>query len=91
MYNGQIQCNFGCLCDENQQHIFEECKPLREGLHLKEGIKLNDVYGDIQMQKAALSNFIQIEEKRVDLKKKNWKKHLVHIYINSFIATKFVL
>ena len=79
MYNSQIQCTFGCLCDENQQHIFEECKPLREGLHLKEGIKLNEVYGDIQLQKAALSNFIQIEEKRLDIRKKN-RRNTLYIY-----------
>ena len=80
MYNGQIQCTFDCLSDENQQHIFEECKPLREGLHLKEGIKLQDVYGDIKLQKAAISNFIQIEEKRVDLKKKLEETPCIYIH-----------
>ena len=29
MHNNQLQCSFGCLSEENQQHIFESCQPLR--------------------------------------------------------------
>ena len=37
MYNNQIQCSFGCLSDENQQHVFEECMPLKQNLQYKGG------------------------------------------------------
>ena len=70
MYNNQIQCTFGCSSDENQKHIFEECMPLRQDLILKGGVNVLDVYGDLKMQKAAIVDFIQIEEKRLDPKKK---------------------
>ena len=70
MYNGQLQCSFGCSSSETQQHIFEACKQLRAGLQLKEGIQVSDIYGDLKQQKSAVLNFIQIEEKRVELKKR---------------------
>ena len=62
MYNYQSQCIFGCLSDENTQHIFEE---LWEGLQITEGIKVKDIYGDIPLQMVALLNCMWIEEKRV--------------------------
>ena len=70
MYNNQIQCSFGCLSDENQQHVFEECMPLKQNLQLKGGVKVADVFGGLKMQKAAMIDFIQIEEKRVEQKKR---------------------
>ena len=51
MYNDQVQCSLGCLSDEAQQHIFEECKFVRENLQLKEGVKLLDIFGKLNLQK----------------------------------------
>ena len=90
MHNNQIKCTFGCLRDENQQTIFEECIPLKQNLHIKGGVKVADIYGDIKLQKAAIMEFIQIEENRLVLKK-NWKKYLVHIYIISLICYKICI
>ena len=70
MYNNQIQCSFGCLRDENQQHVFEECMPLKQNLQLKGGVKVADIFGGLKLQKAAMTDFIQIEEKRVEQKKR---------------------
>ena len=36
---------YSCLRDKNQQHIFEECIPLKQNLHLKGGVKVSDIYG----------------------------------------------
>ena len=70
MFNHQLQCRFCYLSEENQQHIFEECKPLRTDLVLKQGVKLVDIYGDIKKQKSAISTFLQIEERRIELVQK---------------------
>ena len=83
LYNGQVQCSLGCLSDETQQHIFEECKILRAHLQLKEGVKISDIFGNFDAQKSAMYNFIQIEEKRV---KKKCKKQSVYMYKISFLC-----
>ena len=70
MYNNQIQCSFGCLRDENQQHVCEESMPLKQNLHLKGGVKVADTFGGLKLQKAAMIDFIQIEEKKVEEKKR---------------------
>ena len=54
MYNGQVQCSLGCLSDENQQQIFEECKILRTNLLLKEGVKMSDIFGNFNKQKKCI-------------------------------------
>ena len=64
MYKNTIQCSLGCLAEENQKHIFEDCIPVREKLNLKERFKIDLIYGDLSNQKAAVDNFIQIEENR---------------------------
>ena len=54
--------SLGCLAEENQKHIFEDCIPVREKLNLKEIFKIDLIYVDLSKQKAAVDNFIQIEE-----------------------------
>ena len=51
-----------------QCHIFEQCKPVREKLDLKETYRIDCIYGDLSKHKAAVSNYIQIEENRVKMK-----------------------
>ena len=81
MYNNLTQCTFGCFCVENQQHIFEECMPLKRNLQLKGGVKIADVYGDLKTQKAAISDFIQIEANRLELKKNMEEKTCKYVHI----------
>ena len=81
MYNNQIQCTFNCSSDENQKHIFEEWLPLRQDLILKRGVNVIDVYWDLKIQKAAIVDFIQIEEKRLDLKKKLEENTCIYVQI----------
>ena len=66
MHNNQLLCRFGCFSEENQQHIFESCEPIRGQLVLNKEVKINDIYGDLKHQKLAISYFIQIEEKRLE-------------------------
>ena len=44
--------------------------PLKQNLQLKGGVKVADVFGGLKLQKAAIIDFIQIEEKRVEQKKR---------------------
>ena len=66
MHNNQLFCSFGCLSEENQQHIFESCQPLRSQLVMNEAVTITDIYGDLNQQKLAISSFLQIKEKRID-------------------------
>ena len=68
MYKNTIQCSLGCLTEENQKHMFEDCIPVREKLNLKEIFKIDLIYGDLSNQKAAVDNFIQIEENRLKIR-----------------------
>ena len=68
MYIGQVECSFGCPNSETQQHIFEVCKHVREGVHLKEGVRISNIFGDLDLQKTAMIILIQIEQKRLKLK-----------------------
>ena len=45
---------------------------------IKKGVKLSDIYGDMNQQKSAISCFIQIEEKRIDKKKKKEPTVITH-------------
>ena len=70
MNSNNLNCSLGCLVPENQQHIFEDCKEIRKQIQYNNSYKIKDIYEDTHKQKAAISYFLQIEEKRLDLKKK---------------------
>ena len=81
MHLGQVQCSLGCLSDETKQHIFEKCQFLRANLQLNEVVKISDIFGNFNKQKSAMVNFIQIEKKRVELKKKREEAICIFVYI----------
>ena len=66
MHNNQLLCRFGCLNDKNQQHIFESCQTLRDQLVLRDGIKTNDIYGNLSHTKT--SNFKFHTDRREETK-----------------------
>ena len=65
-----LNFSLGCLVPENQQHIFEDCNELRKQIQYNNSYKIKDIYEGTNKQKAAISYFLHIEEKRLDLKKK---------------------
>ena len=50
---------------------------------IKKGVKLSDIYGDMNQQNPAISCFIQIEDKRIDKKKKKELTVITHQQIPS--------
>ena len=65
MYQNNMQCSFGCLKEETQFHVFQECEKTRQNLDLNEKVEFSFIYGKLYQQKAAISQLLQIEENRV--------------------------
>ena len=64
MHPKHLQCSIGCSSVEDQRHIFEKCKVL----HSDQNRNIYDyIFGDSDKQKEAISAFILIEERRIDL------------------------
>ena len=55
--------------------------PLKQNLQLKGGVKTADVYGDLKTLKAAISDFIQIEANRLELKKNMEEVSCINVHI----------
>ena len=68
MYQNNMQCSFGCLKEETQFHVFQECEKTRQNLDLNEKVEFSFIYGKLYQQKAAISQLLQIEENRVRIK-----------------------
>ena len=67
MYQNNMQCSFGCLSEETQFHIFEECPKIREKMELKENFNISFIYGHLYQQNVAVSVLVQIEENRLKM------------------------
>ena len=81
----------GCLVPENQLNIFQDCKELRKHINYNNSFKKKHIYEDTNKQIAAISYFLHMEEKRLELKK-NWKTQpCIYVHKLALYATKFVL
>lgn len=66
MYSQNLKCSLGCIADEDQRHIFENCA----GLDSNIGTKMYDyIFEDSDKQKEAISTFIITEDRRRNLMK----------------------
>ena len=65
-----MQCSFGCLIEETQFHIFEECQKIREDLDLKDNFNISFIYRHLHQQNVAVAVLVQIEENRLKMIKK---------------------
>ena len=62
---GNLKCVMGCIEDESQSHIFENCEPLRKTLDQhQQNISIEKIYGSVQDQKEAVLIFEQIDKQR---------------------------
>ena len=68
MHNNEVSCTFGCLKDEDQQHVFTECSPLMLSNNMNETLKYDNIFGDTSQQKEAITKFLRIEVNRKELK-----------------------
>jgi hypothetical protein len=62
MYVQNLKCSWGCQADEDQKHIFSQCKVLDASYTNYENIFLSE-----KCQKEAIISFMQVEEKRKQL------------------------
>jgi hypothetical protein len=65
MYSGNLKCSLGCQEDENQGHIFENCKFLKTK---EKKINLESIFKDPYTQKEAIKKILRIEKERLKLK-----------------------
>ena len=71
MHSSNLKCTFGCQNDEDQYHIFQQCEALKSNTNkiVYENIFKEDIY-----QKEAVSQFLVIENQRLELIKKQSEK-----------------
>ena len=72
-YLNEIECSLnGCSGEENQKHIFENCKPILENLgnFKNQNIKYEDIYKSTKKQRKAVDYFNKVMEIREKLLKK---------------------
>ena len=69
MNKNNLKCSLKCDIDETQEHIFEDCKPIREKLKLGKQIKLEQIYGPMEKQKEAIDIFTLIDDTRQQMLK----------------------
>ena len=64
MYQNQIKCNFGCNEDEDQEHIFMRCEPIKKNVTSK-NVEYGDIFKDMDKQKESIEHFLKIEAERI--------------------------
>ena len=64
MHPNNLKCSLGCIADEDQRHIFENCSALKSFQYTN---LYNFIFEDSDKQKEAISVFISIEQKRQEL------------------------
>ena len=64
MYQNQINCNFGCNEDEDQEHIFMRCDPIITNVTSKK-VDYGDIFKETEKQKETIEHFLKIETERI--------------------------
>ena len=63
---GNLQCSFLCNEEETQNHIFENCGPIKA--RISDLVNLNDIYGSLEDQVKVVKIISQIEQVRKSMK-----------------------
>ena len=61
---GNLKCSLGCIEDESQTHLFEECEPIRAKLKLNITTSMASIYQSVSEQKEIITIFEQIDDQR---------------------------
>ena len=69
MNKHNLQCTFGCTSIEDQRHIFLICNEIRSQINVR-NTQYENIFCDIDQQKEAIEIFLQIEDKRKEMKDK---------------------
>ena len=67
MHKGNLECSLQCDNDETQVHIFEACTPILSRLNIPHTVKIQDIYGSIDVQRSAVKIFRKIDSIRSNL------------------------
>ena len=66
-HRNDMKCRVGCITEETQFHIFEECTPILNIIGPGKNIYLNKIYGTLEEQISIIAILVQIEDIRVKL------------------------
>ena len=61
MHYNSLKCSLGCIADEDQCNIFQQCGVLKSN---QTNNQYNNIFEDSDKQKDAISVFISIEHRR---------------------------
>ena len=64
MHQNKIKCNFGCNEDEDQEHTFMRCEPIKANVISKK-VEYGDIFKETSKQKEAIEHFLKIETERI--------------------------
>ena len=64
MYKNQIKCTFECNEDEDQEHIFMRCEPIKRKVTFKK-VEYGDIFNETNKQKETIKHFLKIETERI--------------------------
>ena len=70
MNQGNLKCTFRCDSDETQDHIFENCDPIRQRIGYPHRVELKHIYGSIDEQYSVIKILTRINNMR-NLMKQN--------------------
>ena len=65
-----LNCRFGCLTNEDQNHIFSECQEIQSQLNHKGNINIDYIYQDLDKQLEVIHILTHIDQVRWNLKDK---------------------
>ena len=66
MHKQDFKCSFKCDTSETQEHIFENCQPLKQLLKDTISCKVSSVFGSFEEQKTGIKSLVEIDKMRND-------------------------
>ena len=70
MHKNNLKCRFGCLTNEDQNHIFSECQEIQSQLNHKGNVNIEYIYQDIDKQLDIIPILTHIDQVRWKLQDK---------------------
>merc|ERR1711989_283291 len=64
MHQNQIKCSFGCNEDEDQEHTFVRCEPIKANV-ISKNVEYGDIFKETSKQKEVIEHFLKIETERI--------------------------
>ena len=71
-FKGNLQCSLNCNAEETQDHIFENCVPIKSIITYP--VNLSDIYGTLDEQIKLFKTLIEIDMLRKSMKDKIQEK-----------------